>query len=120
MVKPGDTVSLAGGVEVPVLASAGQVLQQPLPGAGGPNPYCADFERQAEDLSENAQSVGVHVAFGQFRGLHLGDLTANKEFDLMCPTNRIGTVDLFIVSHMGYPARMPLRSSTRSSRAWLS
>ena len=73
VVKPGDTVSLAGGVEVTVLASAGQVLQQPLPGAGGPNPYCADFERQAKDLSENAQSVGVHVAFGQFRGLHLGD-----------------------------------------------
>ena len=77
VVKPGDTVPLAGGVEVTVLASAGQVLQQPLPGAGGPNPYCADFERQAEDLGENAQSVGVHVAFGQFRGLHLGDLTVS-------------------------------------------
>ena len=104
VVKPGDTVPLAGGVEVTVLASAGQVLQQPLPGAGGPNPYCADFERQAEDLGGNAQSVGVHVAFGQFRGLHLGDLTVNKEFDLMCPANRIGTVDLFIVSHHGLPS----------------
>ena len=82
VVKPGDTVPLAG-VEVTVLASAGQVLQQPLPGAGEPNPYCADFERQAEDLGENAQSVGIHVAFAQFRGLHLGDLTVNKEFDLI-------------------------------------
>ena len=27
-----------------------------------------------------------HVTFGSFRTLHLGDLTWNKEFDLMCPT----------------------------------
>ena len=103
VVKPGDRVALAG-VDVTVLASGGEVLQQPLPGAGGANPHCADFEPQAEDLGENAQSVGVHVAFGQFRGLHLGDLTVNKEFDLMCPGNPIGTVDLFIVSHHGLPS----------------
>ena len=101
--QPGDTVPLAG-IEVRVIASGGQVLQTPLPGAGGPNPHCAQFEPQAEDRGENAQSVGVHVAFGQFRGLHLGDLTVNKEFDLMCPDNPIGTVDLFIVSHHGLPS----------------
>jgi competence protein ComEC len=27
----------------------------------------------------------------------------NKEFDLMCPNNRLGTVDLFVVSHHGQP-----------------
>ena len=100
VVKPGDMVPLSG-VEVQVMASAGEVLQQPLPGAGAPNPYCADFERQAEDLGDNAQSVGVHISFGQFRGLQLGDLTVNKEFALMCPTNPIGAVDLYIVSHHG-------------------
>jgi hypothetical protein len=31
----------------------------------------------------------------------MGDLTWNKEFDLMCPQNRLGTVDLWIVSHHG-------------------
>jgi hypothetical protein len=34
---------------------------------------------------------------------HLGDLTWNKEFNLMCPINRIGTVDLWVVSHHGQP-----------------
>jgi hypothetical protein len=43
------------------------------------------------------------VTFGKFRVVHLGDLTWNKEFDLMCPNNRIGTVDLFVVSHHGQP-----------------
>ena len=100
VVEPGDTVPFSG-VDVRVMASAGEVLEQPLPGAGEPNPYCSDFERQADDLGDNAQSVGVHFSFGQFRGLHLGDLTVNKEFELMCPSNPIGSVDLWVVSHHG-------------------
>ena len=98
--KPGDTVPLRG-VEVKVMASAGDVTRRALPGAGAANPYCADFERQADDLGDNAQSVGVHLTFGDFRALHLGDLTVNKEFELMCPTNPIGSVDLHMVSHHG-------------------
>ena len=98
--QPGDTIPLAG-VEVTVMASGGQVIQNPLPGAGGSNPHCASFERGPEDRGENAQSVGIHYVFGEFRGLHLGDLTVNKEFELMCPANPIGTVDLHIVSHHG-------------------
>ena len=43
------------------------------------------------------------ITFGRFRAVHLGDLTWNKEGDLMCPQNRIGTADLFIVSHHGQP-----------------
>jgi hypothetical protein len=46
-------------------------------------------------------SVGIYVTFGKFRTIHLGDLTKNKEFELMCPTNRIGTVDLFLGLHHG-------------------
>ncbi len=98
--QPGDTVALAG-VEVTIMAAGGQAIQTPLSGGGGSNPYCAAFEPQAEDRGENAQSVGIHFVFGQFRGLHLGDLTVNKEFALMCPANPIGTVDLHIVSHHG-------------------
>ena len=100
VVEPGDTVPLRG-VEVKVMASAGEVTRQALPGAGAPNPYCSAFEPQAEDLGDNAQSVGVHLRFGDFRALQLGDLTVNKEFELMCPANPIGSVDLYIVSHHG-------------------
>ncbi len=55
------------------------------------------------DPTENAQSVSSYIRFGKFRVVHMGDLTWNKEMDLMCPNNRLGTADLFIVSHHGQP-----------------
>src|SRR5262249_44485419 len=33
--------------------------------------------------------------------VHLGDLTKNKEFELMCPNNRLGAVDVFLGLHHG-------------------
>ena len=102
VVTPGDRIALAG-IDITVLASAKRVIDRPLPGGGGPNRYCTDFVPQNEDNGENAQSVGIFAQFGGFRVLHLGDLTANTEFELMCPTNPIGTVDLFVVSHHGQP-----------------
>jgi competence protein ComEC len=86
------------------VSSGGNVMKGALPGAGARNPYCATFKPQEDDKTENAQSVGSVVTFGAFRVVHLGDLTWNKEFDLMCPTNPIGTVDVSIVSHHGQPS----------------
>ena len=100
VVKPGDRIAMAG-VDLRIVAAAGEMLKTSLPGAGKPNPYCAAFKPQDVDKTENAQSVGSHMTFGKFRVLHLGDLTVNKEFDLMCPANRLGTVDLWVVSHHG-------------------
>jgi competence protein ComEC len=100
VVKPGDKIAIAG-LDWRIVESAGEHIVSPLPGAGKPNPYCAAYKPQEVDKSENAQSVGSHVTFGKFKVLHLGDLTWNKEFDLMCPQNRLGTVDLWIVSHHG-------------------
>ena len=98
--KPGDSIPVAG-LDWRIVTSAGEVLKTPLPGAGAPNPSCASFKPQPVDTTENAQSVGSIVTFGKFRVAHLGDLTVNKEFELMCPNNRVGTIDLFVVSHHG-------------------
>ena len=102
VVRPGDRLTM-GEVNVRVVASAGQVITSALEGAGRPNALCAAFKPQEPDATENAQSVGVLMTFGRFRTLHLGDLTSNKEFDLMCPVNRLGDIDLFLVSHHGQP-----------------
>ena len=100
IVKPGDRIDIKG-LDIRVLASAGALLSSPLSGAGQRNPHCAGVAPQAVDNTENAQSVGNLVTFGRFRALHMGDLTWNKENDLMCPNNPIGTVDLWMVTHHG-------------------
>ncbi len=101
--KPGDTISITG-LDWRLVSSAGEVIKTPLPGTGSPNSYCASFKPNDNDGGiENAMSVGSVITFGKFRMAHLGDLTWNKEFNLMCPVNRIGTVDLWVVSHHGQP-----------------
>jgi beta-lactamase superfamily II metal-dependent hydrolase len=102
IVQPGNRIPVAG-LDWRIVTSAGKPIAAPLPGAGAPNPYCASFKPQEEDKTENAQSVGSVVTFGAFRVVHLGDLTWNMEFELMCPANRIGVADLFVVSHHGQP-----------------
>jgi beta-lactamase superfamily II metal-dependent hydrolase len=99
-VKPGDTVPIKG-IDVKVLSAAGKVIDAPLPGAGQPNPECAGFQMKDPDPSENAQSVGLLITYGSFRMIDMGDLTWNKEKDLVCPVNKIGPVDLYLVSHHG-------------------
>ena len=100
--KPGDKIAVAD-LDWRIVASAGQMIKTALPGAGALNPACPGIAQKDPDPSENAQSVGSVVTFAKFRVVHLGDLTWNKEIDLMCPINRIGTADLFIVSHHGQP-----------------
>jgi competence protein ComEC len=100
--KSGDRIAITG-LDWRIVTSAGEAIKTPLPGAGQPNPLCAAFKPQDVDATENAQSVGSVVTFGRFKAVHLGDLTWNKEFDLMCPTNRIGTADVFFVTHHGQP-----------------
>jgi beta-lactamase superfamily II metal-dependent hydrolase len=97
--KPGDKIPMAG-LDVRVVTSAGQTIKTPLPGAGAPNAYCANF-KASENNAEDPQSVGTHITFGKFRTVHLGDLTRNKEFELMCPNNRLGTVDVLLGLHHG-------------------
>ena len=99
VVKAGDTIPFAG-VEARVIASAGQVLAKPLGGAGRPNPFCTPM-KPVEAIPEDTQSVATLFIFGKFRALHPGDLTRDKEYDLMCPANRVGTVDVLVGPHHG-------------------
>jgi competence protein ComEC len=99
VVKAGDTIPFKG-VETRVIASAGQVITRPLAGAGKPNTFCAPL-RPLEAIPEDSQSVTTYFTFGKFRALHPGDLTRGKENDLVCPANRVGTVDLLVGPHHG-------------------
>jgi beta-lactamase superfamily II metal-dependent hydrolase len=99
-VKPGDTIPVKN-LDVKVLTAAGDVIASPLAGAGQPNPDCSGYARPGANTDENGRSIGMLIAFGNFRFLDMGDLTKDREYDLVCPGNKIGAVDLFLVTHHG-------------------
>ena len=54
------------------------------------------------DQTENRRSLGTLITFGKLKILDLGDLTRDKEMELVCPINKLGAVDIYIVSHHGW------------------
>lgn len=99
-VKPGDTVPLKD-LDVRVVSSGGSLIDRPLAGAGAANPLCRDYKPLEEDKTENARSVGMVLTFGAFKMIDLGDLTWTKEHDLVCPSNLLGTADVYLTTHHG-------------------
>ena len=99
--NPGDVIPLrkAGpSIELKVLAARGKVVgegSQPLATS------CAKHPGKPVDPSDNAQSLALKLRVGRFDFLDCGDLTWNIEHKLVCPKNRIGTIDLFQVTHHG-------------------
>jgi beta-lactamase superfamily II metal-dependent hydrolase len=108
VVKAGDVLPLKG-VDWRFVASAREVVSAALPGAGRPNPHCAGFKPHSVNPvsgqpignTEDEHSVGSHVTFGKFRVLYLADFPWNKEFELVCPNNRLGAVEVLLVSRHG-------------------
>jgi competence protein ComEC len=100
LAKPGDKVPMAG-VDITIVAAGGEAIKKPLPGGGARNPLCKDFTPGEDDKTEDPNSVGIVIRYGRFTALDLGDLTWNKEHDLVCPSNPIGTVDLYLTTRHG-------------------
>jgi len=97
-VKAGDAIPVKG-LEVRVLCANDNVLREPLPGAGQPNPAGEAVDRRVDDDAEDGQSIGVLVQHGKFRFCFLGDLTWNVEHALFYPRNLVGAVDAYIITH---------------------
>jgi competence protein ComEC len=99
--KPGEVLPITG-MQVRVVTADGELIERPLPGGGKENTNCANAPKPPADTTENPRSLGTLITFGKLRILDLGDLTADKEMDLMCPMNKIGAVGIYVASHHGF------------------
>jgi competence protein ComEC len=99
--NPGDVLPIRG-MKATVVSSDGAVLAAPLAGAGEENAGCKSAEQFPADQTENIRSLGTLITFGKLRILDLGDLTRDKEMQLVCPKNKLGKIDIYIVSHHGW------------------
>lgn len=99
--RPGDRLPLKG-VETTIVSADRRTLAAPLPGAGTGNTACAPAAMASSyPGDENTRSTGFLLAFGRFRFLDVGDLNAQPLYELICPRNLIGLVDVYLVPHHG-------------------
>ncbi len=97
---PGDRVRLRG-LDVRVLSADGQTISTPVEGAGQSNAACTSYEPRPFASRENPRSIGIYLKYGKFRFLDLGDLVGPPLLSLVCPTNLIGNIDAYLVTHHG-------------------
>ena len=101
VVKPGDVLPVKG-MKVEIVSGDGKVIDKPLKEGGGQNAACANSPVKEPEGNENDRSLGMVITFGRTRILDLGDLTWANERPLMCPVDKIGKVDVYVVSHHGF------------------
>jgi beta-lactamase superfamily II metal-dependent hydrolase len=111
IVKPGDIIPIKG-FEAFVAMSAGKAIDKPLKTGGQPNPACDTTPRKTwgpdergivdnHDTNENGMAINLLVTYGKFRMYDPADSTWNRDREIMCPVNKVGTVDLYMVSNHG-------------------
>ncbi len=90
VVAAGDRIAVKGLV-VTVVEALGKQIDRP----GTPNDTCSNIQKRPDGNPEDTASVGVVVQYGKFRFANFGDLPWNQEILLLCPNNRVGTIDVY-------------------------
>ena len=100
IVKAGDVLHFSSLTDT-VVAADGRPIARPLAGAGEPGQQC-DLPPMKEDKGlENQKSIASVFSFGKVRIAAFGDLTWDREHDLVCPLDKVGHVNIMILDNHG-------------------
>jgi beta-lactamase superfamily II metal-dependent hydrolase len=103
----GKRTILKLGAEIPVKGvkvqaiSSNMAYQTELLGGDEPNLLCEDAGHKPPDSLENQRNLAVLFTFGRFKFLDPGDMPWERELELACPINKLGTVTLYQTAKHG-------------------
>ena len=97
-VKVGEALQI-GSLKLTFVTSDGALIERPLGRATTPI-SCAGQDKP-RPADENDRSLGFVASFGRARILDLGDLLWDQERRLVCPVNKLGAIDVLLVTHHG-------------------
>jgi len=103
VLKAGDIIPLKYDANGPQLKLVCVASKQEIINIDGlDNPECAAAQDRPRVQDDNPNSIAVLLSYGDFQFFCGGDITWMVEKDLVCPKNKLGEIDLYMVDHHGF------------------
>jgi beta-lactamase superfamily II metal-dependent hydrolase len=99
--RAGDVIRI-GSLTNTIVASDGVAIEKPLAGGGAVNLNCTGLSIGIDDnVNENTRSVASLLRYGNVTIAQFGDLSWDMEYVLACPIDKLGKVNMLLVTQHG-------------------